>query len=71
MRKNNYIDEDEKDNNIKKILKFIRTNNKIERFFKEIRRRIKLIEGFENDESIERFFYNLVKYESKRKRDIY
>ena len=71
IENNNYLDKEEKDNNKEKILKFIRTNNKIERFFKEIRRRTKLIEGFENDESIERFFYNLVKYESKRKRDIY
>ena len=71
LEKNNYLDEEEKKKKKKKILKFIRTNNKIERFFKEIRRRIKLIEGFENDESIDRFFYNLVKYESKRKEDMY
>ncbi len=39
--------------------KFVTTNNKIERFFREIRRRTKLIDGFENDESINRFFYHI------------
>lgn len=44
-----------------KYKQFITTNNRIERFFKEIRRRTKLIEGFENDNSIERFFYHITK----------
>ena len=37
----------------------VTTNSKIERFIKEIRRRMKNIDGFENDSSLERFFYLL------------
>jgi len=55
----------------KKIIRYIKTNNKIERFFREIRRRSKLINGFENDRSIERFFYHLVMYIKERREDIY
>lgn len=61
------IKDNEKKEFREKIVKYIRTNNKIERYFKEIRRRTKLIEGFENDKSIERFFYNIVKFNQLRK----
>ncbi|MCD6579663.1 transposase [bacterium] len=55
--------------------KFVTTNNKIERFFREIRRRTKLIDGFENDKSINRFFYhicyenNFIEQNIKEKKD--
>ena len=48
----------------------IHSNNAIERFFREIRRRIKVIGAFENETSADRLIFLTVEYLNQRRGSI-
>jgi len=54
----------------KSIREAIKTTNYLERYFEEIRRRIKLIGCFRNQKSCERYIYGLIKITYKNLKDV-